>query len=295
MSITTQAFEKESLSSATSFFKISLGEWSFNKLLFSGKMTNIDFPVVAKQHFGISTVEYVNQFFMDKATNTNYLNELLNRCNDNGIKNHLIMCDNEGPLGDPNDIKRLKAVEDHYKWVDAAKHLGCVTIRVNSFGNGSADDVQKAAVDGISRLAEYAAQAGINIIIENHGGYTSDGQWMVSLIETINKPNVGTLPDFGNFCIKREGEDIWEGKCIQEYDRYKGVTEMMPYAKGVSAKAQSFDAKGDCVETDYYRMLKIVKDAGFRGYVGIEYSGDNEEDGVRKTKTLLEKVAARLN
>jgi len=277
-----------------SFFEISLGEWSFNKLLFANKMTNLDFPVIAKQQFGISIVEYVNQFFMDKAENTNNLNELLRRCNDNGVTNHLIMCDNEGPLGDPDDTKRLKAIEDHYKWVDAAKYLGCITIRVNSFGDGSAEDVQKAAVDGISRLAEYAEKEGSNIVIENHGGYTSDGQWIVGLMKAINKSNVGTLPDFGNFCVKREGGSVWEGKCIEEYDRYKGVAEMMPYAKAVSAKTQAFDTKGNCIETDYNRMLKVVKDAGFHGYVGIEYSGDNEEDGVRKTKALLERVGASL-
>jgi len=287
--------EKITSSLSASFFEISLAQWSFNKLLFAKEMTNLDFPVVAKQQYGISVVEYVNQFFMDKAKDTTYLNELLKRCNDNDIKNHLIMCDNEGPLGDPDDSKRLKAVENHYKWVDAAKYLGCITIRVNSFGDGSAEDVQKAAVDGISRLAEYAAKEEINIVIENHGGYTSDGQWVVSLMKAINKPNVGTLPDFGNFCVKREGEHVWEGKCIEEYDRYKGVAEMMPFAKAISAKAQNFDANGSCIETDYYRMLKIVKDAGFHGYIGIEYSGDNEEDGVRKTKALLEKVRASLN
>jgi len=287
--------EKITSSLSASFFEISLAQWSFNKLLFAKEMTNLDFPVVAKQQYGISVVEYVNQFFMDKAKDTTYLNELLKRCNDNDIKNHLIMCDNEGPLGDPDDSKRLKAVENHYKWVDAAKYLGCITIRVNSFGDGSAEDVQKAAVDGISRLAEYAAKEEINIVIENHGGYTSDGQWVVSLIKAINKPTVGTLPDFGNFCVKREGEHVWEGKCIEEYDRYKGVAEMMPFAKAISAKAQNFDANGSCIETDYYRMLKIVKDAGFHGYIGIEYSGDNEEDGVRKTKALLEKVRASLN
>jgi hypothetical protein len=131
-------------------------------------------------------------------------------------------------------------------------------------------------------------------VIENHGGYTSDGQWIVGLMKAINKSNVGTLPDFGNFCVKREGGSVWEGKCIEEYDRYKGVAEMMLYAKAVSAKTQAFDTKGNCIETDYNRMLRIVKDAGFHGYVGIEYSGDNEEDGVRKTKALLERVGASL-
>src|ERR1051326_1409245 len=147
------------MADTNSFFEISLAEWSFHKTLFANKITNLDFPVIAKNTYGINVVEYVNQFFKDKAENTKYLNELLQRCNDNGVKNHLIMCDDEGPLADINDKKRLQAVENHYKWVDAAKTLGCSTIRVNAFSEGgSSEDVQKAAVDGISRLAEYASK-----------------------------------------------------------------------------------------------------------------------------------------
>jgi sugar phosphate isomerase/epimerase len=277
---------------APTFFEISLAEWSLHKALFSKKMSNLDFPVIAKQQFGISTVEYVNQFFKDKATDSSYLNELLKRCNDNGVKNHLIMCDGEGDLGDPDNAKRTHAVENHYKWVDAAKFLGCATIRVNAAGQGSTEDVQTAAVDGLSRLAEYAAKENINVIVENHGGYSSNGAWLAGVMKNINRSNVGTLPDFGNFCIKSEG-----GKCIEEYDRYKGVTELMPFAKGSSAKAYDFDNNGNCVETDYYKMMKIVKDSGFHGYMGIEYEGDKlrEEEGIRKTKALLEKTAAALS
>lgn len=281
-----------------SFFEISLAEWSFHKTLFSNQMTNLDFPVIAKNTYGISVVEYVNQFFKDKAEDTKYLNELLRRCNDNDVKNHLIMCDDEGPLADTDSRKRERAVENHYKWVNAAKTLGCATIRVNAFSEeeGSAEDIQDAAVDGIGKLAEYAEKIGINIILENHGGYTSDGEWMAGLMKRINKFNVGTLPDFGNFCVKREGGHVWNGKCIEQYDRYKGVYEMMPYAKGVSAKAQVFDENGNCVETDYYKMFKIIKDSGFRGYVGIEFSNEetSEDEGVRKTKVLLEKIALRM-
>ena len=279
-----------------SFFEISLAEWSFHKALFANKMTNLDFPVIAKQQFGISVVEYVNQFFKDKAGDTNYLNELLKRCNDNGVKNHLIMIDGEGGLGDLDNPKRKQAVENHHKWVDAARHLGCVTIRVNAFGEGSAEDVQNAAIESLSSLGEYAAKQNINVIVENHGSYSSDGQWLATTMKKVNKTNVGILPDFGNFCIKREGGQPWGGKCIEEYDRYKGVSEMMPYAKGASAKTYDFDSNGNCIETDYYRMLKIIKDSGFHGYIGIEYEGDkfSEEEGIRKTKALLEKVAASL-
>jgi len=282
--------------SLSPFFEISLAEWSFHKALFANKMTNLDFPVVAKQQFGISVVEYVNQFFKDKAKDTAYLNELLKRCNDNGVKNHLIMCDGEGGLGELDNAKRTQAVENHYKWVDAAKYLGCRTIRVNAFGEGSAEDVQKAAIDGVGRLAEYAAKQNINVIVENHGGYTSNGQWMVGLMKGINKPNAGVLPDFNNFCVKRDSGGPWGGKCLEEYDRYKGVSEMMPYAKGASAKTIDFDAQGNCVETDYAKMMRIIKDSGFKGYVGIEYEGEQltEEEGIRKTKALLERVAPTL-
>jgi sugar phosphate isomerase/epimerase len=276
-----------------SFFEISLAEWSLHRALHSKKITNLDFPVIAKQQFGINVVEYVNQFFKDKAKDTDYLNQLLQRSKDNGVKNHLIMIDGEGGLGNTDVKERNKAVENHYKWVDAAKHLGCTTIRVNAHGDGSREEVQKAAIEGLHKLGEYGEQAGINIIVENHGGYSSDGQWLVTVMKGVNKKNVGTLPDFGNFCIKR-GQG---GKCAEEYDRYKGVQEMLPYAKGLSAKTYDFDTDGNCIETDYVKMMKIIKEFGFNGYIGIEYEGNkiSEEEGIRKTKALLEKVAKSIN
>ncbi|SDL69608.1 sugar phosphate isomerase/epimerase family protein [Siphonobacter aquaeclarae] len=272
-------------------FEISLAEWSLHRALFAKKITNLDFPVIAKKDFGISTVEYVNQFFKDKANDTAYLKDLLQRCNDNGVKNHLIMCDGEGELGDKDEAKRTKAVENHYKWVEAAKFLGCKTIRVNAAGQGTADEVKKQAVDGLSRLSEFAGKVGINVIVENHGGYSSNAQWLTSVMKEVNRKNCGTLPDFGNFCIKRKPGD-WK-VCEEEYDRYKGTQELLPFAKGVSAKTYDFDASGNCVETDYSRIFEIVKKSGFKGYIGIEYEGDklSEEEGIRKTKQLLERVA----
>jgi sugar phosphate isomerase/epimerase len=279
------------------FYEMSLAEWSLHKALFANKITNLDFPGIAKKQYGISVVEYVNQFFKDKANDTKYLGELLTRCKDNGVTNHLIMCDGEGSLGDPDAAKRKQAVENHYKWVDAAKFLGCRTIRVNAFGDGSAEDVQKAAIESLSQLGEYAGKENINVIVENHGHYTSDGNWMVGLMKGVNRSNVGVLPDFNNFCVKREGGGTWSGKCVEEYDRYKGVKQMMPYAKGASAKTIDFDANGNCVETDYVRMLQIIKDSGFKGYIGIEYEGEklSEDEGIRKTKALLEKVTPMLS
>ncbi|WP_276359136.1 sugar phosphate isomerase/epimerase family protein [Daejeonella sp. H1SJ63] len=271
-----------------SFFEISLAQWSLHKALFSKKIDNLDFPVITKKEFGINAVEYVNAFFKDKAKDTAYLNELLKRCNDNGVKNHLIMCDGEGYLGDLDSNKRLKAVDNHKKWVEAAKYLGCATIRVNAHGVGTADEVQKAAVEGLSLLGEYAAQEKINVVVENHGGYSSDGSWLTTVMKNVDHKNVGTLPDFNNFCLKRDSKN----QCIEEYDRYKGTYEMLAYAKAVSAKSIDFDDSGNCVETDYLRMLKIVKDSGFKGYVGIEYEGEKlgEYEGIKKTKALLERV-----
>ncbi|HEX2606783.1 MAG TPA: sugar phosphate isomerase/epimerase family protein [Flavisolibacter sp.] len=290
---TALAADKRNGFSATSY-EFSLAEWSLHKALFGKQMTNLDFPEVARRKFDIGVVEYVNQFFMDKAEDTSYLNQLLQRCKDNQVRNHLIMCDNEGNLGDTDASVRKKAVENHYKWVHAAKYLGCATIRVNAFGKGSAAEVQKAAIDGLAKLGSYAAKEKINVIVENHGGHTSNGKWLAGVMKGVNMTNVGTLPDFNNFCIRREGDQPWSGKCIEEYDRYTGVKEMMPFAKGVSAKTIDFDAAGNCVETDYIKMMKIIKDSGFKGFIGIEYEGEQigEEDGIRKTKDLLQRMLA---
>ncbi len=273
------------------FFEISLAQWSLHKALFSKKIDNLDFPAITKKEFGINVVEYVNQFFKDKANDTGYLNELMKRVNDNGVKNHLIMVDGEGGLAETDEAKRIQSVENHYKWVDAAKYLGCTTIRVNSFGTGSAEDVQQAAIDGLGRLGEYGEKVGINIIVENHGGYSSNGKWLAEVMKKVNKSNVGTLPDFGNFCIKREN-----GKCVEEYDRYVGVAELMPYAKGASAKTYDFDSKGNCVETDYKKVMAIIKKNGFKGYIGIEYEGSSldEYEGIKKTRTLLERMGGTV-
>lgn len=271
------------------FFKISLAEWSLHKSLFDGRITNLDFPAIAKNNFGISAVEYVNQFFKDKATDHAYLADLKKRCDDNGVTSVLIMIDEEGGLGLTDKTKRNQAVDSHKKWVEAAKFLGCHSIRVNAYGEGSREEVGKAATEGLRSLSEFAKGSNINIIVENHGGYSSDGEWLSEVIRNTQMENCGTLPDFGNFCTKREKDE-----CQEWYDRYKGTEEMMPFAKGVSAKSYDFDAQGNCVETDYTKMLAIVKNAGYTGYIGIEYEGDklSEEDGIKATKALLERVGA---
>lgn len=277
-------------SSPSLFFKISLAQWSLHKTLFEGKLSNLDFPATAKNEFGISAVEYVNQFFKDKAKDQAYLNDLKQRCDDNGVTSVLIMCDGEGNLGELDKAKRSQTVDNHKKWVDAAKFLGCHSIRVNAYGEGSKEEVAKAATDGLRMLSEYGKGVGINVIVENHGSYSSDGQWLASVIKNTGMDNCGTLPDFGNFCIKHGPNHT----CEEWYDRYKGTEEMMPYAKGVSAKSRDFDEQGNCVETDYTKMLKIVKDAGYTGYIGIEYEGSklSEAEGIRATKALLERAGA---
>jgi sugar phosphate isomerase/epimerase len=197
------------------------------------------------------------------------------------------MIDGEGGLGELDAAVRNKAVENHYKWVEAAKYLGCKTIRVNAFGKGSNDEIAKAAVEGLGKLGEFASKTGINVIVENHGGSSSNGQWLSGVMKQVNMKNVGTLPDFGNFCITRKADG-----CAESYDRYQGTKELMPFAKGVSAKTYDFDEKGNCIETDYTKILKIVKDAGFKGIAGIEYEGSklSEREGIKATKALLERV-----
>jgi L-ribulose-5-phosphate 3-epimerase len=268
------------------WFRISLAEWSLNRTLFGNKMTNLDFPSVARKDFGIDVVEYVNQFFMDKAEDKTYLADLKQRCDDNGVKSGLIMCDREGALGDADPAARTKAVENHYKWVTAAAYLGCHSIRVNAQSSGSFGAQLDFATDGLRRLSEFGAQHGINVIVENHGGNSSHGKWLASVIEQVGLPNCGTLPDFGNF-------NIAQGK---PYDRYLGTTELMPFAKGVSAKSYAFDEQGNETTIDYLRILRIVRDAGYRGYVGVEFEGRGmeEADGIRATKKLLERVRDQL-
>ena len=268
-------------------FEVSVAEWSLHKSLFGKKITNLEFPVVAKKEFDISAVEYVNQFFKDKANDKNYLNELKKICDNEGVKSLLIMCDGEGKLGDPDKSKRINSVNNHKRWVEAAKHLGCHSIRVNASSSGSYDDQQKLAADGLSKLSEFASTHGLNVIVENHGGLSSNGQWLSAVMKSVNMKNCGTLPDFGNF-------RIGGGKT---YDRYKGVKELMPFAKAVSAKSHNFDDNGNEIHTDYHKMMKIVIDAGYRGYVGIEYEGSklSEYDGIKATKKLLESVREKLS
>lgn len=262
-------------------YRISLAQWSLHRALQKKELDNLDFASLTKEKFGIEAVEYVNQFFRDKAKDAAYLAEMNKRAKDAGVYQHLIMVDGEGRLGDPDAAKRKAAVENHHKWAEAAKTLGCAMIRVNAASTGSFEEQQKLAADGLRQLTEFADTLGISVVVENHGGLSSNGQWLAGVMKIVGHPRCGTLPDFGNF---------------YEYDRYQGVADLMPFAKAVSAKSYDFDAKGDEAKIDYRRMMKIVKDAGYRGWVGIEYEGTTmpEHDGVMATKKLLETIRKEL-
>lgn len=269
------------------WFKISLAEWSLNKPIFAGRLDHLEFARKAREDFGLGGVEYVNQFFADKATDQDYLRQMKTRADDHGVESVLIMIDNEGDLGSTDAAELATAIENHHKWVDAAAFLGCHSIRVNARGEGSREEVAAAAVDGLGRLSEYAAGRNIGVIVENHGGYSSDGSWLAGVMAQVGMDNCGTLPDFGNFCIKRD-----QRNCLDEYDRYQGTDELMDYAKAVSAKSYDFDDDGNEVAFDYTRLLKIVKDHGYRGWIGIEYEGGSltPDEGIRKTADLLRRA-----
>ena len=251
-----------------------------------GTLHPLDFPRAARRDYGIDAVEYVNQFFFAHARDESYLRDLKQRADDEGVRSLLIMCDAEGNLGAPDATERATAVENHHKWVEAAAYLGCHSIRVNAGSQGTWDEQARLAADGLARLAEYADAHGIDVIVENHGGLSSNGRWLSGVIEMAGHPRVGTLPDFGNF-------NLGDG---ETYDNYQGVTEMMPYAKAVSAKSHDFDAAGDDTAVDFTQMMQIVLDAGYRGYVGIEYEGRrlDEPEGIRRTKALLERIRTDL-
>ena len=278
-----------------SLFDISLAQWSLNRMLFADELDPLDFARFAREEFDIHAIEYVNVFFREKESDSAYLEELKQRADDQGVVSLLIMVDREGDMGDPNESRRIEAVENHYKWIEAAKFLGCHSIRVNAKSAGIPAVQQQFVADGLRRLTEFAAQRDINVLVENHGGLSSNAKWLTGVMMLVDHPNCGTLPDFGNFCLdweKRDDPSMW-------YDRYEGVKAMMPWARAVSAKSNEFDADGNDTQTDYEKMMRIVLDAGYRGpgnFVGVEYEGEDpdEAEGIRATKTLLERVRETL-
>ena len=273
------------------FFKLSLAQWSLHHALFDKKITNLDFAAKARG-FGFEGLEYVNVFFKDKAKNKSYLKEMNSRAASEGVKNVLIMIDGEGNLAETNNKLRLKGIENHYKWVEAAHFLDCHAIRVNLRGGKDKDEAVKTSIDSLNRLSDFAKGSNINILVENHGGFSSNGDWMTKVFSQVKNENIGTLPDFGNFCIERKGD-----KCVNEYDRYKGMEQLLVFAKAVSAKSNFFDAQGNEKNIDYYRIMKLVKEVGYTGFVGVEFEGiaEVEEKGIQQTRDLLIKVGKQLS
>lgn len=263
-------------------YKISLAEWSLHRSLEAGSVTNLDFPRISKKTYGLDAVEYVSTFFNGKGEDHKYLTALKDSCAKYGVSSLLIMVDGEGDLADSSLASRSKAVENHYKWIRAAKFLGCHSIRVNAGGRGTMGQMQSAAIDALGRLADYAAKFQINVIVENHGGNSAIGKWLVEIIKTVNRPNLGTLPDFNNFF---------------EYDPYKGVSELMPFARGVSGQTRDFDEKGNDNRIDFEKMLSIVSKSGYKGYIDVEYSGSTKsvDEGIKANLALLKRVIEPYN
>ena len=292
-------------------FKISLAQWSLHNSIFgsiksidwyykmieespdslyNGEIDPMEFPTVAAE-LGIYSIELTNTFYLDKAEDMEYFTTFKLKCDSAKVKIGLIMCNYLGRLGQSDSVKRIEAINNHYKWIDIAEFLEAHSIRVNLYGPGSPEEVAINSVKSLIRLGKYGESKGINILVENHGGHSSDGLWLSEVIKKVGMKNVGTLPDFGNFCTAYDSTG-----CIKRYDRYKGMKELMPYAKAVSAKSYEFDDNGNETSIDYFRMMKIVKESGYKGYIGIEYEGKqlSELEGIKATKLLLEKAFRKL-
>ncbi len=286
------------------FFKLSLAQWSLHKAILSGKMDPLDFAQKASE-LGFEGVEYVSQLYNDelkkdsdpKKAMQQLLEVLKSKSETYKIQNLIIMVDGEGDLAVLDEKERNLAVENHKKWVDAAQFLGCHSIRVNLFGTNDPKKWVDVAVDGLGKLSDYAASRNVNVIVENHGYLSSNGKLLVEVMKKVNKSNCGTLPDFGNFCLQREGGERWGAKCIEEYPKYKGVEEMMPFAKAVSAKSYDFDTAGNETTIDYKKMLEIIKKAEYSGFIGVEYEGERlgEIEGIKVTRDLLINTSKNLN
>ncbi|MFM1877180.1 MAG: hypothetical protein RLZZ241_46 [Bacteroidota bacterium] len=288
---------------AAPFFKLSLGQWSINQMIRKDGVDPYTFAEKAKA-WGFTGLEYVNQLYRNTLEPAGYspnaMQEFVDKCNfeakKHGMQNVLIMIDGMGNLSATDEAERIAAVENHYKWVDAAAAMGCHAIRVNLAGSDVEAEWIPNSVDGLTRLSTYAATKNINVIVENHGGLSSNGSLIAQVMTRVGMDNCGTLPDFGNFCIRRNDPANYGSGCAEEYDIYKGVTEMMPFAKAVSAKAHDFDANGNETHIDYVRMLQIVKDAGYTGFVGVEYEGSElgEAEGIIATRDLMLKAAQQV-
>jgi len=271
--------------------QISLAQWSLHRNFDDGTLDPADFATIAMEKYDIHAVEYVNNFYRDRVADETFWNQMKRRSSDAGVKNMVMMVDDEGDLGTADKQERMQSVENHYKWVHAANLLGCRTMRVNAFGDPDREIYRASIMDAMARLADYAAQSELNIAIENHGLFSSDAGLIAGIIKEVNRPNFGSLPDFGNWCLSAKWGTT-QGECDRVYDRYKGVAELLPYAKAVSAKSYNFNEQGEDRKIDYYRMMKMVKESDYNGYIGVEYEGEekSEHDGILLTKELMIKA-----
>ena len=296
--------EQEEMTASAPFFKLSLAQWSMHRMIREEGADPYEFAAKAKE-WGFEGLEYVSQLYAAELEEANYSEEamfsFIERCNEeadkHSVENVLIMVDREGDLATSDDEARKQAVENHYKWVDAAAAMGCHAIRVNLSGSDNPEEWIANSVDGLSSLAGYAADKEIEVIVENHGGLSSNAALLAQVMEEVNMENCGTLPDFGNFCIRRNDPSDYRKGCAEAYDIYQGVKELMPHAKAVSAKSHDFDQDGNETEIDYVKMLEIVKAAGYTGYIGVEYEGNelSEEEGIMATKNLLISAAGKIS
>jgi sugar phosphate isomerase/epimerase len=280
------------MSNSKFHFTISLAQWSLNKSFFSKEIDTLDFPRIARERYNISAVEYVNQFFIDKAEDKEFLQQLKNNARAAQIKNVLIMIDHEGELAAANPQERHKAVEGHKKWIDAAAFLECDAVRVNLHGFVSETEWVQGSIESLKELGIYAQQFNVKVLVENHGGLSAKINLLMDVIQNVNLPNVGTMPDFGNFCIRREVPgDLWTSACIEHYDPYQGVQEMLSFAGAISAKTYDIDEHGNEPNIDFERMMTLIKNSGYQGYIGVEYEGErlSEDEGIRLSKILLER------
>jgi sugar phosphate isomerase/epimerase len=270
--------------------KLVLAQWTFNKDLFAGKMTTIDFVNKAAE-MGFDGVEFVSQFIKDKVNDDAYLAELKLASETAGIKNTMISVDvSEAKLGSSDPDERDIATAKHKEWIVAASKLNCPTIRVNAHGDGTADEMMSAMFNSVKELANFGKSYNVGVTIENHGQYSSDGKWLSQLIGKLVPYGVGSVADFDNWCIEREGGKLWGTPCIKEYDRYLGMKELLPTARSVSVKAFDFDEQGNAIKTDFKRMFQLIKEAQYDEYLAIEFEGHDMDpiEGIRKTLELVD-------
>ena len=270
--------------------RLVLAQWSFNRELFKGEMSTFDFIRTAKEMDFVG-VEYVNQFFMDHIEDSAYLDSLRTTAEEVGIKNTLLMIDRAGNLGASKKETREEAVANHKKWILAAKKMNCPNIRINAHGDGSREEIYSACQKSILELSDFGQEHNVGILIENHGSYSSDGNWLSELVKKVNRPNVASLADFDNWCIERENGELWGAPCIKEYDRYVGMKQLLPTAKSVSIKAFDFDKDGLPIKTDFKKMFELIFKSGYEGYLAVEFEGHeiDAKIGIQKTKALAER------